>query len=162
MRRLYLAILFLSALCTLPIYFGKTDGIYIPGVTQKQPCTINQMAYWSSPTIVDCGYALNAGAMMQSNPISGGVSTPNVFVYNFTATLGSITALLANTKTVSIPGLLTTDAVTVNCVDAFTLGANIANARVSAADTLELTITTAIVLGITLGSLHYRVIVVRA
>lgn len=101
------------------------------------------------------------GTGIESIPTAGATKLTNAYALDFTFTPGSIAALLANVKTVTIPGLRVTDVVAINCTSPFTLGANIANVRVSAADTLEITITTAVALGITLGSLNFRLVVVR-
>lgn len=141
---------------------NSDQGLIVPGVQQQGAVAVNQMAYWTANNTIAAGYTLNAGAMMQTNPIAGGTADTNVFTYDFVFTPGSVGSLVANVKTVTINGLLTTDAVSLSCTDSFALGANIANVRVSAANTLEMTITTAVVLGVTLGSLHFRLTVVRA
>jgi hypothetical protein len=93
--------------------------------------------------------------------LAGGVAVAKIFRTDVTFTPGSIAALVATVKTVAVTGLLTTDAVAVNCIDGLGLGAVIANTRVSAADTLEITFTTAVAIGVTLGSLAFRVTVFR-
>lgn len=100
-------------------------------------------------------------APVGSAPISGGTKAVNVFTVDFTKTVGAITALVGVAVTQSIPGLLNTDAVSLQCLGSMTAGAAIGNVRVSSADTLEMTFVTAVAVGVTLGSLNWRVIVVR-
>lgn len=88
-------------------------------------------------------------------------SATSIIIVDFTATFGAIAALLGTIVTKTISGLLTTDAVQVQCLSAPPSGMIIANARVSAADTLEILFSTSIAIGITLGSLNYRLIVAR-
>lgn len=107
------------------------------------------------------GMSLPGAAGISSVPITNGTANANIFMFDFTFTPGSVTALIQNVKTFSIPGLLTTDCVTVSCTSGLGLGANIANCRASSADTLEITFTTAVVLGVTLGSLNFRAVVFR-
>ena len=95
-------------------------------------------------------------------PISGFTAITGVFTKDVAITAGAITALTGTTVTATVAGLLTTDTVIVNCVSAVSpAGMIIANARVSLANTLELTINTAVALGITLGALTFRVTVLR-
>lgn len=75
--------------------------------------------------------------------------------FTFTATFGVIAALLGTIKTVNVPGLKVGDIITLQCTSSPPAGMVIANARVSAADTLEISFTTAIALGLTLGSLNF-------
>lgn len=92
---------------------------------------------------------------------SGATSSTNIFIINFTQDFGSITALTGSVVTKSITGLLTTDAVHLQCVSGTVAGMSISNVRVSATDTLEVLFTTAVALGIALGSLNYRLTVLR-
>jgi hypothetical protein len=80
---------------------------------------------------------------------------------DFTASFGAVTALTGSAKTQAITGLLTTDQVHVECISAPPSGYIPPNARVSAADTLELFFNTSVAVGITLGSLTFRVTVIR-
>lgn len=96
-----------------------------------------------------------------STAITNGTMISNIFMFDFSFTPGTLTALIANTKTFSIPGLLTTDGVAISCTSGLGLGANIANVRVSATDTLEIAFTTAVAIGVTLGSLNFRLMVHR-
>lgn len=99
---------------------------------------------------------------MSSVPMAGGNYITNVSGYDFTATVGAVTALTGTTYTTTITGLKTTDQVLVNCITGtLPAGTNIANSRVSAADTLEIRFTTAVAIGVTLGSLTFRVTVFR-
>lgn len=82
-------------------------------------------------------------------------------ILNFTATLGAVTPLTGTAVTQTITGLLTTDQVHVECVSAPPSGYIPPNARVSASDTLSLYFNTAVALGITLGSLNFRLTVIR-
>ena len=84
-----------------------------------------------------------------------------VHTVDFNATFGAIAALVTTVKTQAITGLLTTDQVHVNCIDSPPSGLVIASARVSAADTLEVALSTSVAIGITLGAVNYRVTVVR-
>lgn len=98
---------------------------------------------------------------VMSSPIAGATQVSNIFVMDFTTTFGAISSLIGTTKTFNVPGLQTTDFVSVKCTGSMTTGCTIANARVSAADTLEITFTTAVALGLTLGSLNFRLFVLR-
>lgn len=103
----------------------------------------------------------NVAGAIGSVPPSGFTAIQNVFTQDVTFTPGAIAALVGAAKTVSVIGLLTTDQVCVNCTGTMTAGGIIANARVSVADTLEITFVTAVAIGITLGSLTFRVTVFR-
>lgn len=98
-----------------------------------------------------------------SNPgvISGAVARTNMVTVDFTASFGAITSLTGTAKTHTITGLLTTDQVHAECISAAPAGFLAPNARVSASDTLELFFNTPVALGITLGSLTFRVTVLR-
>lgn len=93
--------------------------------------------------------------------IAGAAPVKQMFTVDFTATFGAIAALVGAVKTRTITGLLTTDTVLLQCRGSMTAGATIANARVSADDTLEIAFTTAVALGVTLGPLTYRCVVLR-
>lgn len=98
---------------------------------------------------------------INSLPPSGFTRISNVFQKDITFTAGAITALTGISSQQTVTGLLTTDQVHVTCIGAMTAGATIANAYVSGADTLQVVFTTAVALGVTLGSLTYRVTVFR-
>lgn len=98
---------------------------------------------------------------ISGNPISGFSPVTNIFTRDITFTAGAITALTGTVSSQTVTGLLTTDNVVVNCIGLMTAGAAIANARVSAANTLDITFVTAVALGVTLPSLTYRVTVFR-
>lgn len=100
------------------------------------------------------------GEMAATLP-SGGNGVSGIFTVDFTASFGAVASLVGTPVTQAITGLLTTDAVVVQCLGTMTSGANIANSRVSSADTLEITFTTAVALGVTLGSLNWRATVFR-
>lgn len=100
-------------------------------------------------------------SQLVSSPIPNAQAVKNLFIMDFTTAFGAVVSLLGSVKTFNIPGLETTDFVSVKCTGGLTVGACIANARVSAPDTLEITFTTAVVLGITLGALNYRLFVLR-
>lgn len=100
-------------------------------------------------------------APISSVPISGGARKTNIFTVDFTADLGAVAALIGAVKTQAITGLLTTDQVHVQCIGTPTAGAAIANAWVSSADTLSIAFTTAVAIGISLGSQTYRITVIR-
>lgn len=85
----------------------------------------------------------------------------STYYQDFSATFGAITALTGSIETVTVTGLLTTDQVHLECISAPTSGMIIANVRVSADDTLEVYIVTAVALGITLGALNFRLTVIR-
>lgn len=109
------------------------------------------------------------GDIMASNVIgelggvvpTGATSVSNISNVNFTADLGAVASLVGAVKTQTITGLLTTDQVLVQCIGTPTAGAAIANAWVSSADTLSISFTTAVALGVNLGSQTYRVTVFR-
>lgn len=96
-----------------------------------------------------------------STPPSGFTAVSNVFSKDVTYTPGVIAALIGAVTTTTVTGLLTTDNVAVQCIGTMTAGAAIANARVVSANTLEITFTTAVALGVTLGSLTFRLTVFR-
>lgn len=98
---------------------------------------------------------------LASNPPSGFTRITNVFTKDITFTAGAITALTGISSQQTVTGLLTTDYVAVECTAAMVAGATIANAYVSAADTLQVVFTTAVAVGVTLGSLTYRLTVFR-
>ncbi|MFA5898357.1 MAG: hypothetical protein WC829_04510 [Hyphomicrobium sp.] len=98
---------------------------------------------------------------LASNPPSGFTRITNVFTKDITFTAGAITALTGVSSQQTVTGLLTTDHVVVECTAAMVAGATIANAYVSATDTLQVVFTTAVALGVTLGALTYRVTVFR-
>lgn len=101
------------------------------------------------------------GGGISSAPPSGFTQISNVFQKDVTFTPGSVAALVGAVTTTSVTGLLTTDQVLVQCTGSMTAGAAIANARVSATNTLEITFTTAVAIGVSLGSLTFRVTVFR-
>lgn len=86
---------------------------------------------------------------------------PGTTILNFTDTFGAISPLTGTEVTEIVIGLLTTDQVHVECVGAPPSGYIPPNARVSADDTLKLYFNTAVALGITLGSLDFRLTVIR-
>lgn len=100
-------------------------------------------------------------APMQSVPVAGFTKIANVFNVDFTADLGTVITLNGLKATRTITGLLTTDQVLVQCVGVLPVGVAAGNARVSAADTLELSFVTAVIGNVALGSLTYRVTVFR-
>ena len=106
-----------------------------------------------------------------SSSVPGGISglpaipsataVTQIFSRDITFTAGAIAALVSTVVTQTVTGLLTTDQVLVQCRGTMTSGAVIANARVSATNTLEITFSTAVALGVSLGSLTYRITVFR-
>lgn len=94
-------------------------------------------------------------------PPSGFTRVSNIFTVDYTADHGAVAALVGAVKTQTIAGLLTTDQVFVQCIGTPTSGAAIANAWVSSANTLSIAFTTAVALGVSLGSQTYRVTVFR-
>lgn len=107
------------------------------------------------------GASSNVPGAIGSVPISGTTGIVNIFQKDVTFTPGVIASLLGAVTTTTVTGLVTTDQVLVQCTGTMTAGAAIANARVSASNTLEITFTTAVALGVTLGSLTFRVTVFR-
>lgn len=103
----------------------------------------------------------NVPGAIGSVPLSGFTAISNIFSKDVTYTPGVIAALVGAATTTTVTGLLTTDAVMAHCTGTMTAGAAIANVRVSSADTLEITFTTAVALGVTLGSLTFRLTVFR-
>lgn len=101
------------------------------------------------------------GISSNTSIISGAVARTNIVTVDFTATFGAITALTGSTKTQTVTGLLTSDQVHIQCVSAVPSGLLAPNARVSAANTLELSFNTGVAIGITLGSLTFRLTVIR-
>lgn len=98
---------------------------------------------------------------ISSVPPAGFTALKNVFTTNFTADLGAVAALVGTVKTQTLTGLLVTDQVLVQCIGTPTAGTTIADAWVSSSDTLSIAFTTAVALGINLGSQTYRVTVFR-
>lgn len=101
-----------------------------------------------------------------ANPISGTPPTgftavSQIFTKDVSVTAGAIAALVSTLVEVTIAGLLVTDQVLVQCRGTMTSGAIIANAKVVSSNTLEITFSTAVALGVTLGALTYRVTVFR-
>lgn len=107
------------------------------------------------------GASSNVPGAIGSVPISGFTGITNIFTKDVTYAPGVIAALVGAATTTTVTGLLTTDAISVFCTGTMTAGATIANARVSATNTLEITFTTAVAVGVTLGSLTFRVTVFR-
>lgn len=107
------------------------------------------------------GASSNVPGAIGSAPPATFTGVTNIFTKDVTYTPGVIASLVGAATTTTVTGLLTTDAVNVFCTGIMTAGATIANARVSASDTLEITFTTAVALGVTLGSLTFRVTVFR-
>jgi hypothetical protein len=83
-----------------------------------------------------------------------------LYTIDFTDTYGAIAALLGTTKTRTIAGLLTTDYVDLIALDTLS-GAAISHCWVSSADTLSIRFVTAVALGVTLGAIPFRLLVVR-
>lgn len=97
------------------------------------------------------------------NPTQGSdLPIAQILHFSFTATFGAITALTGTKVTQAITGLKTTDVILVQCFGVITLGAAIANARCSVDGTLEIEFTTAVAIGVTLGSLTYHVVAFRS
>lgn len=107
------------------------------------------------------GASSNVPGAIGSAPPATFTGVANIFTKDVSITAGAIDALLGTAITATVTGLLTTDQVVVNCIGSITAGAIIANARVSATNTLEITINTAVALGITMGALTFRVTVFR-
>ncbi len=101
------------------------------------------------------------GPQVGSIPPSGFSRVANVFTRDFTADLGTVLTLDGLTATHTLTGPLTTDQVLVQCIGALPTGIAIGGARVSAADTLAVRFITAVIGNVALGSLSYRVTVIR-
>ena len=86
---------------------------------------------------------------------TGNSPVTSVRKFSFTATFGAITPLNGTEVTQSVPGLLVGDVVQVICTSTPTVGMIIANARVSATDTLSILFSTSVAIGITMGSLNF-------
>ena len=144
---------------TSPGVIGASSQTF---VSQTGSVASGQMAVWNAANTIQAG--LQSSAVTTSVvPSSAFTTIGNIFTQDVTFSPGVITSLVANVKTNPCPGLLVTDAIQVNCVSSAGLsGACIANTRVSAPDVLELTLTTGVVLGLTLGSLTFRVLVFRS
>ncbi len=93
--------------------------------------------------------------------VTGGTARTKMATVDFTNTPGAITALTGTAVTQTITGLLTTDQIHVELISAPPSGYLPPNARVSAADTLEMYFNTGVALGITLGALNFRATVIR-
>ena len=103
----------------------------------------------------------SVGNPVSGTPPSGFTAVGSVFNKDITFTAGLITALVGISSQQTVTGLLTTDQVIVHCAAAMVAGATIANAYVSAPDTLQIVFTTPVALVVTLGSLTYRLTVIR-
>lgn len=101
------------------------------------------------------------GGGIQSSPITSGTLVSNIFNIDLAMVVGTVTALTGTVFTSAVTGLLTTDQVTVQCQGALTAGAAIGNARCSTNGVLSINFITAVALGVTLGSLTYRITVFR-
>lgn len=87
-------------------------------------------------------------------------SAKNLYTIDFTDTYGAIAALLGATKTRNITGLLETDFVSLLALDSLS-GACISHCWVSAPGVLSIRFVTAVALGVTLGAVNFRLLVVR-
>lgn len=140
---------------------GSTTGFrfYLTGLTQLSlaPGETCQCAF-----VPGLGWApiLQPGTIL-SQPPSGFLRDRNIFYQDFTANLGTVITLAGLTVTQPLTGLLTTDCVQVSCLSGLPGGVAIGNARVSAADTLSIRFTTAVLGNVALGSLTYRCTVFR-
>lgn len=83
-----------------------------------------------------------------------------LYTLDFTDTYGAIAALLGATKTRNIAGLLETDFVSLLALDSLS-GACISHCWVSAPGVLSIRFVTAVALGVTLGAVNFRLLVVR-
>jgi hypothetical protein len=92
---------------------------------------------------------------------SGFNKISNIFTVDFAKDFGVVITLTGLSGTATVSGLQTTDSVMVYCISAIPNGVSIANARVSAADTLEVKFATAVLGNVVLGSLNYRIVVFR-
>lgn len=111
-------------------------------------------------TITDDGRILAAASSFPL--VTGALEVSGLAIVNFTAEFGAITPLTGTIVTQTITGLDPEfDRVSVSCISAPPSGLIIANARVSADDTLEILISTSIAIGITLGSLDFSVTITR-
>ena len=99
--------------------------------------------------------SINSIAPVGFNPIS------NVFTIDISANFGTVITLTGLAGTTTVNGLQTTDSVIVYCTSNIPAGVSIANARVSAANTLEVKFATAVLGNVVLGSLNYRIVVFR-
>lgn len=102
-----------------------------------------------------------AGENASPTAITSAILNSQVFSINMFLAVGTVAALVGTVYTATVTGLLPTDQVVVNCTGTMTSGATIANARVPSNDVLEITFTTAVALGLTMGSLGYRLTVIR-
>lgn len=101
------------------------------------------------------------GENASPSAITSSILVSNIFTINMALAVGTVAALIGTVYTTTVTGLLVTDQVLVNCTGAMTAGAIIANARVPSSDVLEITFVTPVALGVTLGSLGYRLTVMR-
>lgn len=88
------------------------------------------------------------------------LTSRQVYSVDFTVAFGAITALTGTVVTQAITGLLTTDAVHLHSLASLT-GVNIATAWCSSNGTLSIGMTTAVAIGVTLGSVSYRLTIFR-
>lgn len=88
------------------------------------------------------------------------LTAKNLYTLDFSDTYGAVAALVGATKTRTISGLLTTDYVDLIALDSLS-GAAISHCWVSSADTLSIRFVTAVALGVTLGAVNFRLLVVR-
>lgn len=119
------------------------------------------LALTGSVRAQDVGQSMFTAPSINSIAPNGFNRISNVFTVDFAANFGTVITLLGLTGTTTVTGLQTTDSVIVYCISNLAAGVAIGNARVSAADTLEVKFTTAVLGNITLGSLNYRIVVFR-
>lgn len=133
--------------------------IFTAGLPSSDPGVFG--AVWSQENVLVQSGFTDGIVKSNSTDVTGSTQVTKEWLVDFTATFGAISALTGTSVTQTITGLATTDHVNVSCVSTPPSGMVIANARVSATDTLEIRFVTSVALGITLGSLNFRVKVTR-
>jgi hypothetical protein len=86
-------------------------------------------------------------------------SASRQIIENFTHNFADTVTVAGVAATATVAGLLTSDAVALNCVGVLSLGISIANVRVSASDTLEVRFAAGDT--ISMGSLDWRLVILR-
>ena len=107
------------------------------------------------------GVAVNLKSTLGGVTPTGFTAISSIFFQNITVDFGTVVILTGLTATTTVTGLLTTDQVQLECVGVLNSGVAIANVRVSLADTLEVRFNTTTAGNQALGSLNYRLTVIR-